>query len=104
MVYCFRDIIKSKWKLKVFKVYSDSKDLYILLTLDEISKAVKEWRQTTHLHCRAAGEEQLHCSYSRQLHTSTFKVHQLCKPVMKGWGRELVFTVHIQQLQSLPLT
>lgn len=67
-------------------MYSDNKDLYGLFTLDEMSKAVKEWTQTTHLHGRAAGEEQLHCSYSQQLCASTFKVHQLCRPVMKGKG------------------
>lgn len=64
-------------------MYSDNKGLYGLFTLDEMCKGAKECTQTTHLHCRAAGKGQSLRSYSQQLCTSTFKVHQLCRPVMK---------------------
>lgn len=67
-------------------MYSDNKGLYGLFTLDEMCKVVKECTQITHLHCRAAGEGQPQCSYSQQPCTSTFKVHQFCRPVMKGKG------------------
>lgn len=63
-------------------MYSDNKGLYGLFTLDEMCKVVEECTQDY----TSAPQSSWKRAATVQLCTSTFKVHQLCRPGMKGKG------------------
>lgn len=98
-VYCFRDIIRSEWKLKV------SEDSYRSFTVDKKSQVAEESTQTAQLHCTTAARATPAAAHLPPRPTSS------CKSAVKGhsggqfwhcttnhlWHRAFALTKHLEE-------